>query len=58
MWTRIVAEETNESGTTYTVTVHDYLDRQFDHWEDGSTERTRTLTISEDTTITAYYNTG
>lgn len=58
MWTRIVAEETSESGTTYMVTVHDYLDRQFDHWEDGSTERTRTLTIAEDTTITAYYNTA
>jgi hypothetical protein len=58
MWSRIVAVETTASGTTYTATVHDYLDRQFDHWEDGSTERTRTLTISDDTVITAYYNTG
>lgn len=58
MWTRIVADETDASGTTYTITVHDYLDRQFDQWEDGSTERTRTLTISKATTVTTYYNTG
>jgi hypothetical protein len=41
----------------YKVTVQDYLDRQFDHWEDGSTDRIRTLTIEEAAAITAYYNT-
>jgi hypothetical protein len=58
MWTYITAGPTTEEGTQYTVTVHNYLDRVFDHWEDGSTERIRTLTIEEAATITAYYNTG
>ena len=42
----------------YAVFVHDYDDYTFDHWEDGSTNRVRTLTIGEATTITAYYSTG
>jgi hypothetical protein len=59
MWTRIQNVETTEEGTTtYTVTPRDFNGRYFDHWEDGSTSRTRTLTISEDTTITAYYRTA
>ncbi len=57
MWTIIDPQSTDESGTTYIVYMHNYMDRVFDHWEDGSTDRIRTLTISEDTTITAYYNT-
>lgn len=44
--------------TTYKVYASNYKDRVFDHWEDGSTERIRTLTIGEATTITAYYKTG
>uniref|UniRef100_UPI00307D569A spherulation-specific family 4 protein n=1 Tax=Nitrososphaera sp. TaxID=1971748 RepID=UPI00307D569A len=39
----------------YAVTVSDYQDRVFDHWEDGSTARTRTVYLSQDTSITAYY---
>jgi hypothetical protein len=35
-----------------------YQEMIFDHWEDGSTDRVRTLTISEDAEITAYYNLG
>jgi hypothetical protein len=46
------------TATTYTVYIHNYKDRVFDHWEDGSTSRIRTLAIGEDTTITAYYQTG
>lgn len=46
------------AGVTYSVTVSDYQDRIFDHWENGSTSRTRTITLSADTTITAYYRTG
>ena len=42
----------------YTVFVHDYDGYTFDHWEDGSTNRTRTLTIEEATTIIAYYSMG
>jgi hypothetical protein len=46
---------TGSSGTTYTVTVSDYGSSVFDHWENGSTTRSRTLSMSSDTTITAYY---
>lgn len=61
MWTTNQVDSSSGSGingTTYTVTVQDYLDRKFDHRDDGSTNRTRTLTISEAITITAFYMTG
>lgn len=44
--------------TQYTVSVSDYDGRVFDHWEDGSTSRTRTVTLGTDAAITAYYRTG
>ena len=47
-----------KSGAAYTVTVSDYQDKVFDHWENGSTIRTRTVTLTSDTTITAYYKTS
>lgn len=58
MWTIIDPQSSDESGTTYKVYASNYKDRVFDHWEDGSTSRIRTLTIDEATTITAYYKTG
>jgi hypothetical protein len=58
MWTIIDPQSTDELGTTYKVYVHNYQDRIFDQWEDGSTDRIRTLTISDDTIITAYYKIG
>jgi DNA-binding beta-propeller fold protein YncE len=58
MWAIIDPQSTDESGTTFKVYVHNYQDRIFDRWEDGSSGKVRTLTISEDTTITAHYNTG
>ena len=42
-------------GTSYSVTVSDYGTRVFDHWENGSTARTRTLTLNADTTVTVHY---
>lgn len=42
----------------YTVTVHDYQDRVFDHWGDGSTARTRTVTLTADSKLVAYYKSG
>jgi glucose/arabinose dehydrogenase len=45
------------AGGTYSVTVHDYSSVVFDHWDNGSTSRTRTLTLNSDTMITAYYRT-
>jgi hypothetical protein len=46
---------TGASGTSYTVSVSDYGSNVFDHWENGSPTRSRTLSMSSDTTITAYY---
>lgn len=47
-----------KSGTQYTVSVSDYQNKMFDHWEDGSTSRSRAVTLGTDTAITAYYRTG
>jgi hypothetical protein len=58
MWTIIDPQSSEASRTTYKVYASNYKDRVFDHWEDGSTDRIRTLTIGEATTITAYYRTG
>ncbi len=49
---------TGNAGSTYSVTVSDYGQRKFDHWENGAEGRTRTVTLSKDTTVTAYYATG
>ncbi len=44
------------SGTTYQVTVADSGTYTFNHWDDGSTNRVRTLTLTQATTLTAYYS--
>jgi len=46
------------SGATYQVTVANYGNYVFDHWDSGSTSSTRSVSASKDTTITAYYSTG
>jgi hypothetical protein len=43
------------SNTEYTVAAADYQNYIFDHWEDGSTNRYRTITPTQDATLTAYY---
>jgi glucose/arabinose dehydrogenase len=48
---------TRDEGSTYTVTVADFGSREFDHWDDETTNRTRTVTLDQDTTITAHYDT-
>lgn len=49
-----------DAGVSHTVTAHDYLGTVFDRWEDGSTDRTRsvslTSSLSANATITAYYH--
>jgi spherulation-specific family 4 protein len=47
---------TAKSGATYQVTVSNYGNYVFDHWDNGSTSSTRTITVSKDTTLTAYYS--
>ena len=49
---------TAKSGTTYQVTVSDYANYEFDHWNNGSTSNTRTITVGSDITLRAYYSTG
>jgi glucose/arabinose dehydrogenase len=48
---------TGYEGARYTVIIRDYRNSTFDRWDDDSTSRVRTLTLEEDTTITAYYRT-
>jgi glucose/arabinose dehydrogenase len=49
---------TGDKGSIYTVTMADFGSRDFDHWDSKSTGRTRTVTLNQDTTITAYYDTA
>src|SRR5690606_24822002 len=45
-----------EVGSTYTVIVSDFRDREFEQWDDDPDDRNRTVTLEEDdTTITAHY---
>jgi glucose/arabinose dehydrogenase len=47
-----------EPGRSYTVTVHDFGEARFDHWENGSTTRERTLTLNNNVILTAHYTTS
>ena len=49
---------TATTGTQYTVTVSNYQNYVFNHWDDGSTNAARTITPTQSTTLTAYYSTG
>jgi hypothetical protein len=49
------ASFTLNSGQTYQVAVADYGDYVFDHWNDGSTSRQKTINGGQITTLTAYY---
>jgi hypothetical protein len=44
-------------GRTYSVEAQDRDTYAFDHWDDGSTNRTRTLRHDSDATLSAYYAT-
>jgi len=48
---------TGKDGSAYMVTVADFKSRTFDHWDNGSHDRTRTITLDHDTSIRAFYNT-
>lgn len=48
---------TGKAGATYSVTVADYGSSRFDHWDNGSTTRTRILTLDADSAVTAFYRT-
>lgn len=68
MWTTISSPSATKTGFTpmsfaadptlkYTVAVSDYGSNVFDHWDNGSTNRARTLAAGE-TSVTAYYRTA
>ena len=44
-----------QDGATYVITVANYRQHIFDHWDDGSTNSARTITATADMTLTAYY---
>lgn len=46
-----------QSDLAYTIQAQDHGIYSFDHWEDGSTNRTRIVTPNSDTTVSAYYRT-
>jgi len=46
---------TGITGGKYKVAVSDFQDRVFDHWSTGSTNRTLDVTLSANTTLTAFY---
>ncbi len=46
------------AGSTYTVSVQNYGSYVFDHWGNGSTNPSRSVTLNSDVTAVAYYRTG
>src|ERR1051325_9446692 len=50
-----ISDHANEAIRTLTVSPQDYGNYVFDHWEDGNTNRTRAVTMTSDTELTAYY---
>ena len=48
---------TGYEGTSYTVSIRDYGNSTFDHWDDESANRVRTLTLNDNMVTTAYYRT-
>lgn len=59
IWTHIDPQQGNETAeSTYKVYAGNFENRIFDRWSDGGMNRTRTVAISEDTTIIAYYKAG
>jgi hypothetical protein len=46
------------SGVAYSISVSNYQSSIFDHWENQSTNSRRTVTLTGDVTLTAYYQTA
>ncbi len=46
------------SGVQYTIVAADYQTTIFNHWNDGTTSSSKTITPTQSTTLTAYYSTG
>jgi hypothetical protein len=46
------------AGQSYTITVSNYQNERFAHWENGATSASRDITLQTSTTYTAYYQVG
>ncbi len=46
------------SGQQYTVYANDYQNTVFNHWDNGSTNPARQISISTNTVLSAFYSTG
>jgi hypothetical protein len=46
---------TANTGSQYTITMGEYLNYKFDHWNNGSTSKSQTITPNSNTVLTAYY---
>ena len=49
---------TATSGTQYSVCVSNYGNYVFDHWSDGATNICKTVTVTQDTPLKAFYKTS
>jgi plastocyanin len=62
LWTFIDPQPGNDTSgsaaATYTVYAGNFQNHVFDQWSDGSQDRVRTLTVGQNTTITAQYKPG
>lgn len=47
-----------QSDANYEIFTDNWQNITFDHWEDGGTDARRPINISEDSTITAFFNTN
>lgn len=46
------------SGAQYSICVSNYASYVFDHWSDGSTNSCKTVTVTQDTPLKAFYKTS
>lgn len=46
---------TADAGSRYTVTMGEWQNYKFDHWDNGSTSKSRTVTPNGNTVLVAYY---
>jgi plastocyanin len=60
LWTFIDPQPGNDTSgsATYTVYAGNFENHVFDQWSDGNPDRVRTLTVGQNTTITAQYKPG
>ncbi len=67
LWIEVRSDKNSSSGFTpfsvaavlgnnYTVTMSNFQNYTFDHWDDGTTNSTKTVVLDKNMTLSAYYN--